>query len=57
MLYEAKAKRVNWREADHHDLRIRFVTLLAALHQHQHDTTEPTDIDRKLWRVLENDHL
>ena len=57
MLEEAKAKRVNWREADHHDLRIRFVTLLAALHQHRHDTTEPTDIDRKLWRVLEHDHL
>ena len=57
MLEEARAKRPNWREASPHDLRIRFVTLLAALGQHKNDTTEPTDADLKLWRVLDNDHL
>ena len=57
MLHAIREKRPNWREATEHDLRIRFVILLAALAQHQNDTTEPTDADLKLWRVLDNDHL
>ena len=57
MLHAIREKRPNWREATEHDLRIRFVVLLAALAQHQNDTTEPTEADLKLWRVLDNDHL
>ena len=57
MLEDARAKRPNWRQATPHDLRIRFVTLLAALEQHRNDTYEPSEADLKLWRVLENDRL
>jgi len=57
MLQAIREKRPNWREATPHDLRIRFVVLLAALAQHKNDTTEPTEADLKLWRVLDNDSL
>lgn len=57
MIQAIREKRPNWREASEHDIRIRFVVLLAALEQHRHDTTEPTEADLKLWRVLDDDHL
>ena len=49
--------RPNWREADEHDLRLRYAALLLDIHQHRQamwdKTTTPAD-DR-LWAVLERE--
>lgn len=57
MLEEVRAQRPNWRQADLHDLRIRFTILLAAVETHMKNTDDPSEADRQLWRVLYADRI
>lgn len=53
-------RRVDWREADLHDLRLRFASVLLRLSQHRkaietNDEWQTTGADRDLWAVLDEE--
>ena len=51
--------RPNWREADLHDLRLRYTALLLDIHQHRQAMWDK-DVhaaDRLLWSVLDTERL
>ena len=53
------AVRPDWREADLHDLRLRYSALLLDIHQHRQAMWDK-DVhaaDRLLWSVLDTERL
>ena len=51
-------RRRNWREADLHDLRLRYAALLLDISTHRQamwDVMDITDADRRLWSVLDTE--
>ena len=53
------AVRPDWREADLHDLRLRYTALLAdiAAHRQAMWDKDTHDADRALWSVLDRERL
>ena len=51
--------RPNWREADLHDLRLRYAALLADIAAHRQAlwSQDIHDADRALWSVLDRERL
>ena len=51
--------RPNWREADLHDLRLRYTALLADIAAHRQAlwSQDIHDADRALWSVLDKERL
>jgi len=51
--------RPNWREADLHDLRLRYAALLADIAAHRQAlwSQDIHDADRALWSVLDKERL
>lgn len=51
--------RPNWRDADLHDLRLRYAALLAdiAAHRQAMWDKDTHDADRVLWSVLDRERL
>ena len=47
--------RPNWREADHHDLRLRYAALLADIAAHRRailNGGNTCGVDERLWSIL-----
>lgn len=60
-LQDIKASRPDWREADLHDLRIRYAALLLSIALHQRDKTDEypkyqaSPADFRLWALMKED--
>ena len=52
---QVRARRVDWRDADLHDLRIRYAALLLDVTEHRRalNGLDVHDADRRLWSVLD----
>ena len=54
-LHEVKANRPDWREAELHDLRLRYAALLADISAHRRSILNGGNtcgVDERLWSIL-----